>query len=281
MDTLEFEELDRYLLAQNDRIIHQVWFYTGIVSRKRSVKMYTKLKTFRDSWKIKNPTWCHMEWNKETCLTLMKTFFPEHLDMYKKYKWEIQRCDSIRYFILYRYGGLYADMDYYCNRPFDDVLKKYTGRMYFVQTPNHYGVSISNALMYSKRKQTFWKKVHLALENYKDSHSVFISKHIRVMCTTGPTFLNRIYSKFKRRYGLGMYPYEKFWPHGTGDIVTSLTKDPSLYALHVCKGSWRKGDSVFLNSIVRVWRLLVFIVCIMLIPLSVHIATRYVPKGVM
>jgi mannosyltransferase OCH1-like enzyme len=104
MSQLDFEDFDRYLLGQNGRIIHQVWF--GIIPDKRSAKKaYKNLKIYRDSWKIQNPTWCHIEWNKPMCMQLLKTFYPEHVEMLTKYYYEIQRCDAVRYFILHRYGG--------------------------------------------------------------------------------------------------------------------------------------------------------------------------------
>jgi len=134
-ETLEFEDLDKYIIAQKGKIIHQVWFGT-IPNKQSAKKYYNKLKQCRDSWKIKNPNWCHIEWNKEMCTSLIKFYYPEHQDMVKNYKYEIQRCDPIRYFILHRYGGLYADMDYSCNRPWDEVLKDYTDDLYFVKTTN-------------------------------------------------------------------------------------------------------------------------------------------------
>ena len=60
MNTLEFVDLDRYLLAQKGRIIHQIWFGT-IPNKKEASKTYKKFKLYRDSWKIKNPTWCNIE----------------------------------------------------------------------------------------------------------------------------------------------------------------------------------------------------------------------------
>src|SRR3989344_7475122 len=133
--SLDFDDLDRYLLSQNGRIIHQVWFGT-IPNFTKAKKTYDSLKQCRDSWKIKNPKYFHIEWNKKMCIDLIKYFYPQHENMFKNYTYDIQRCDAIRYFILHRYGGLYADMDYFCNRGWDEVIEKYPLSLYLVQTPN-------------------------------------------------------------------------------------------------------------------------------------------------
>ena len=45
--------------------------------------------------------------------------------MFNSYQYEIQRCDVIRYFLLYHYGGIYADMDYFCSKSFDKITETY------------------------------------------------------------------------------------------------------------------------------------------------------------
>ena len=64
MDNLDLVDLDKCLLAQKGRIIHQVWFGT-IPNKIVAKKTYIKFKKYRDSWKIKNPTWFHIEWGKK------------------------------------------------------------------------------------------------------------------------------------------------------------------------------------------------------------------------
>ena len=44
------------------------------------------------------------------------------LATYDAYPSYIQRCDAARYFIIYTHGGLYADLDYECTKPFAPVL---------------------------------------------------------------------------------------------------------------------------------------------------------------
>jgi hypothetical protein len=43
--------------------------------------------------------------------TFIATHYPWFLETFEGYKYPIQRADSIRYFVLYHYGGIYIDLD--------------------------------------------------------------------------------------------------------------------------------------------------------------------------
>ena len=267
MNIQNFSDIDKILLAQNGRIIHQVWF-TSIQNKKKTIECYNKLKIHRESWKIKNPTWFHFEWNQHLSDILVRTFFPEHYNMYKKYYYEIQRCDAIRYFFLYRYGGVYADMDYYCNKPLDDAFIKFNKDFYLVQSPNNGGEYVSNSLMMSRPKHPFWKSIFIEMEINKYC-PIYYSRHMIVMYTTGPGLLTRVYNKYKIKYKLSSLPYKLFHPYGISDDIMSL-KDSNAYAIHIGSGTWEKKDSKFLIYIYREWKIILFIILILLIPNLVY-----------
>ena len=42
--------------------------------------------------------------------------FPKYLGLYDGYDTHIKRVDAVRYFLLYRYGGVYMDLDMTCLR---------------------------------------------------------------------------------------------------------------------------------------------------------------------
>jgi len=264
---MDIHTLDQILLQQNGRIIHQVWFGT-IPNRFSARKTYKKLKRYRESWKIKNPTWFHIEWNKKICFDFMKTFYNEHLSMFSKYKFEIQRCDSIRYFILHRYGGIYADMDYYCCKPFDTVFEEYKKKLYLVETPNSVNEMISNSLMFSSPNHPFWKNVFLELQLNQNSARLY-SKHLHVMCSVGPLFLNRVFAKYKYKYNLGSFPKEKFQPYDIHQSKISLD-DTDAYAIHVSQGAWHSRDTRIINIIRSEWYIFLFIFFILAIPFFVY-----------
>lgn len=262
-------EIDGELLEKNGKIIHQIWFGT-MPNKREAKKAYKKLILYRDSWIEKNPTWHRHEWNKKECIEFVNSFYPEYKELLNGYRYEIQRCDVLRYLILHRYGGWYADMDYYCNKSVDEALYIYTNDIYFVQSPNSVigqeSDHVSNSLMYSKAGHFFWKKLMLELENNKNP-PYYYSKHLAVMFTTGPGILNRVYNRYKYQYKLKSLPYKLFHPYGINDAKLSLKMSPDVFAIHVGKGSWEGKDSKFFLFVARHWKIIIFIIIFMSIPL--------------
>lgn len=267
MDELSLEDLDKYLLQQNGKIIHQIWFDNILPSKRATNKAYEKLQKYRDTWLLKNPGWVYICWNVSRAEELVKQHYPQHLDMYKKYPYPIQRCDAVRYFFLHRYGGLYADMDYHCNRSWDEVVHSFTNDIYLVETPNKIssGVHVSNSLMYSKPRHVFWSQLFIELE-MRRTVPIYYGRHMTVMLTTGPSIINRVYNKYKIRYKLDFYPYKYFHPCGLSDDIITTGNRSEVYAIHMGKGSWETKDSKVLIFLYREWFIILFILLILSVP---------------
>ena len=267
MDDLSFDDFDSYLLGSKNKIIHQIWFEWGIQDRRSAKKSLDGLKKYKDSWIIKNPSWTYVCWDIDRCNDLVKKHYNQHIDMYENYPYHIQRCDAVRYFILHRYGGLYADMDYYCNREWDDIVKMYNKPLYLVETPNKFydDVHISNSLIYSTAGHIFWSKLFIELEIWKHA-PMYYSRHMTIMFTTGPGILNRVFNKYKDTYNLDYYPYKLFHPFGLNTDIITLKSKPEVYAVHLGKGSWEKNDSRIIIFAYQEWKLLIFIILMLTVP---------------
>jgi mannosyltransferase OCH1-like enzyme len=276
MEELDFEDLDRYLLKQNGKIIHQIWFGT-IPNKKEASKAFEGMRKYRDSWLLKNPSWTYISWNIDRCLELVKHHYAQHREMYDNYPYPIQKCDTIRYFILHRYGGLYADMDYYCNRPWDEVLQNYKNDIYLVETPNKLGnektIHISNSLMYSRPRHVFWSKLFIELEQ-NQTLPRYYGRHITIMFSTGPGILNRVYNMYRTRYRLNYYPYKLFHPFGLSSNIMTLQNKDKVYAYHLGKGSWENSDSKILIFIYQEYGILLFIFLTLILPSLAYYAWK-------
>ena len=95
------------------RIIHQSW---------KSKTLSPRFKLWYDSWDRCFPGWEHRLWTDEDNRKLIKDVYPWFLGTYDGYKNPIQRADAVRYFYLHHYGGIYADLDAECNKPFPHLL---------------------------------------------------------------------------------------------------------------------------------------------------------------
>jgi mannosyltransferase OCH1-like enzyme len=256
----EFPDLDTYLLKQKGKIIHQVWF-GNIPNQKAAAKEYNKLQKYRESWFLKNPLWCHIEWDIKSSDLLVKNCYPEHYDMFRGYLYDIQRCDMVRYCFLHRYGGVYADMDYYCNKSLDIITNDYPHNFYLVQTPNMPGEYASNSLMFTSPGHAFWTTLLVAMQEVKHP-PIYYNRHLVIMYTAGPGIVNKVYQKYKFRYNLKLYPSKYFQPLGMRDELITLII-PSAYTIHASKGSWHTNDSSIILDITRNWTIYLYIILIM------------------
>lgn len=108
------------------------------------------------SFRTKNPAFIYQLWDDHDNRNFIYEHFPWFADQYDSYSVEICRVDAVRYFYLYLFGGLYADIDTECLRPLDDMLgisDVLLGRM--GSDPN-FSHSIPNAILASAPRQEFW-----------------------------------------------------------------------------------------------------------------------------
>ena len=271
MESLSWNEFDEYLLKQQSKILHKIWFGT-IPNKNAAIKTLKEFKNYSDTWIIKNPYWSHIVWNIQRCKDLIYHCYKQHLALYNGYKWDIQRCDSIRYFILHRYGGLYSDMDYICFKSWSEVIQEYPNEIYLVETPNKVtnAIHISNSLMFSRVKEhVFWSRVFIEMEKCKKV-PIYYSRHLEIMFTTGPGMLNKTYNLYKIRDKINIYPSNIFHPYGLTMEGLNFTKSNNYYAIHSGKGSWENNDSKLAIFLYQEWKVITMIVFILILPSFIY-----------
>lgn len=122
-------------------------------------------------------------WNGYDCRQLLVEDFPDYLNTYDSLPKPIMKCDMIRFFILYKYGGFYMDMDRTCLKPLSQLLSNNPDvilgafRYLFFNFYN-------NDFLYSKPGSDFMKR---CMENIKISHAP--TNSLRVLLTAGPLYL--------------------------------------------------------------------------------------------
>lgn len=129
------------------------------------------------TWKAKFPDYEYKMWTDEDLDEFIRTKYPWFYPTFIGYDVNIKRIDSARYFILYEYGGIYADMDYECMENFEDELP--LGKASIAESklkkywfaPEKY----QNALMASPPKHPFWNFVFKILEKNKNVDSVLFA----------------------------------------------------------------------------------------------------------
>ena len=69
-----------------------------------------------------SPNWEINLSDDDQCLAFVAKEFPDFLSCYLSYPPSILRADIWRVLVLYKYGGVYADIDVECLRPLDELL---------------------------------------------------------------------------------------------------------------------------------------------------------------
>lgn len=131
------------------RLLHQTW--------KSRTALPDNFVFWRQSFAACNPGIEVRLYDDDDNRALLAGTFPSLLPLYEAFPREIFRADFIRQVYLFRFGGVYADMDFQCLQPLDDVLNcgsaVVLGRM---GTDDGFAHSIPNAIMFSRPGEGFW-----------------------------------------------------------------------------------------------------------------------------
>lgn len=126
-------------------------------------------------------------WTDAKSLEFIEKEYPWFADTFKGYQHPIQRADSIRYFVLATYGGVYIDLDDGCNRRLDPLLSFNA----FVRRTVPTG--ISNDVMGAIPQHPFFLRV---IESLEGANRKWVLPYITIMASTGPLFLSVIWKKW-------------------------------------------------------------------------------------
>lgn len=145
-----------------------------------------------ETWRACNPTYDYVLWDDADNRAFIAQHYPWFLERYDSYPAEIYRADAVRYFHLYHFGGVYADMDVECLCPVDQLMNLggvVLGRM---GTDETFDSSIPNAIMFSEPREEFWLVVI----------SMLLDEDVgaRPEIATGPNLLRRAFLLYQNEY---------------------------------------------------------------------------------
>lgn len=224
------------------KIIHQTW---------KDEHLPDQYRRLAASWKRHHPEWEYMLWTDEMNLEFVKRHYPEFLEIYTAYPKHIQRVDAVRYLILHRLGGLFADLDYECLRNIQPLLEDEENVI--AREPDehaalhHQQMILSNALMAAKPRSGFMQCVY---DELLQCAPVPDEENDAVLASTGPFMLTRVYLKHyhatpavrileaKDVCPLTKFEADRFLE--AGDTSCFNDKLSEAYAVHYFQGSWWK-----------------------------------------
>lgn len=202
----------------------------------------------RNSFIDNFPDYEHKLWNDHDDIDkLVYDHYKNFWNLYNNFPHHIMKIDFARYCILHQYGGLYADMDYFCYGNFEEYLKH--DNIFLENTSDTYtNAKYENSLMACKKysdlplnimrnvKNVFITYRCLFNENSNDWRSV--DSDYAVNNTTGSGLLAAFIEKYGKLFNNGKFPAKIF----NRDAVIY---NEELLGRHVHSGVW---GNVYLDN---------------------------------
>src|SRR5690348_10294229 len=96
-----------------EKNIHFVW----VDKDPNNKKFPERYSGHFETWVKNNPDFQIKVWYNSDIKQLLETSCPKNLmEFYNKIPKIISKCDLIRFIIVYLFGGIYSDLDFYCTR---------------------------------------------------------------------------------------------------------------------------------------------------------------------
>jgi len=166
-------------------IVHQIF---GLLGDTEMNDLFKKNSLKYQEFCKKNNYEYHL-WNKQECEELLKDY-EDYRDFYYSVKYDIMKVDIIRFLILHKYGGLYADLD---TEPLINTLKSSTLIFAFKKglKRKHYELEIIQSIKGHPYLLQYLDHVKKQIEE-KNKIKIYDSWKCRyVYQTSGPHSLNR------------------------------------------------------------------------------------------
>lgn len=239
-DLLKVDDVYNHEIYSNQsaaipKIIHQTWKTNEIPE-----KWVGAQKSCIDL----HPDYEYVLWTDESMREFIATDYPWFLTQYDSYPYNIERADVVRYFILYKYGGIYLDLDVGCNRTLDPLLH-YPA---WVRRTSPSG--ISNNVMGFAKGHPFLLQVVRNLPRFAFNYHF---PYLTVMYSTGPLFLSIIWSAWRK------LPDAEAWHH-IWVMVPELYEKSQHAFFEIYEGSsWHDSDAGFVFYMLHHWAIFTFL----------------------
>lgn len=201
------------------KIIHHI-------APKNENDWHYKWKECLQSWLDYFPDFQHMFWDDEDIEKLVDEEYSWYKKYYNLYDKNIKRYDMARPLILYKYGGIYADMDYITYRNFYDLIPN--NKISTPISPLRQHEYFQNALFISNRLNPFWLMII-------DSSIDFINIK-PVLDSTGPKLITYCYFQYYPicKNLINALPHEKWCPFKQSPDYDS----PEVITKHFYSNNW-------------------------------------------
>ncbi|KAK9817793.1 hypothetical protein WJX72_002243 [[Myrmecia] bisecta] len=135
---------------------------------------------------LHNPGWQYFLWTDQDNRQLVKQFYPWFLEVYDGFPKGIMRADAARYLYMHKFGGVYADLDFECLRPMEQLLENKQVVLAAMTNDTAYDQNVPNAWLASTPGHQFW---YFCLQQIIKAAGCKNDRWDWVEATTGPVML--------------------------------------------------------------------------------------------
>ena len=212
------------------KIIHHIWMGKKTIP---DVNLYCA-----NSIKETNPDFDYILWKDDDVDKVMKNDFPEYYDKFNELPRMIMKIDMFRYFLMYKYGGLYADMDYLMLKPFDLFNENVVLPTNRDLDDNNRITNLGNCIFASVPNHLFWKSLMDTLFTV-DRKNLPFEGFDNVVKSTGPMFVFKMYNRYPNKNDISVPKRMLFHPPtGNNPKYIVQLKMKGCYGIHMCTGLW-------------------------------------------
>lgn len=223
------------------RILHQTW---------KDARIPERFQPWQASWQRLNPGFEFRLWTDEGIGRFIEARYPEWSSVMQGYRAPISRVDLARYLILHQYGGVYADLDEECLKPFDPLLE---GRTFIIGTEPVTHERDAKAVQRGL-KNLLCPTVIASAPGHPFWEHLF--EHLRAAAhepdaldATGPFLLTRAHASY-RGPPISVVAPEVFYPLDKAQCRDERFRDRSAwpaasreaYAIHHWEGTWWRPE---------------------------------------
>ncbi len=216
------------------KILHQIWMGSG---SKIPANLLELRKTFLDN----HPGWQHKLWTDDD----LKKFDFVNKELFFAAKTYGERSDIWRYEILYKFGGVYADMDFICYKPLDDFNKAFDFYVGIHPVDGAF-IGLNNAFIACVPGHPILKYAIDYFPTMKAQEKIIRSEISPHIYASGPVLITRA---FYMAYGTGNYrnialPTTYFYPMGLSERrqSPSIFERPESYVMHLWHGTCHRAS---------------------------------------
>lgn len=197
------------------KIFHRIWLGYSC--------MPNEFVQFGASWMKHHPGWDLMNWYN-FAPELLASF--QNASLLPRCRNHAQAADVLRYELLWRYGGVYLDTDFECQKNIEPLLADAT----FVgagEKPDMLSAGFIAA-----------EPQHPLIGACRDLIATQIDSPRLQAHTTGPGMITAVWQRFKGQPGIVAYGPEFFYPYKWTEKHRRHESFPDAYAVHHWAGSW-------------------------------------------